>query len=88
MALRKKDEAEIKLGEKYRDTVTGFEGVAVGRFEYLHGCTRIALQANVNGDIKDYSFDAPALVAVKDEQAFTSKKTGGPRPSPAARPTR
>lgn len=88
MSLRKRDEADIKLGEKYRDQTTGFEGVAVGRHEYLHGCTRITLQALQAGEIKEFSFDAPALVAVETEQQFSSKRTGGPRPTPAARSTR
>jgi hypothetical protein len=87
MGLRKKDETEIKLGEKYRDTTSGFEGTAVGRHEYLHGCTRITLQTLKDGDLKEFSFDAPALVAVETQQAFTSKRTGGPRPTPGARTT-
>lgn len=83
--MTKKDEAEIKLGEKYRDGTTGFEGTAVGRHEYLHGCTRITLQALKDGDIKEFSFDAPALIAVETRQEFTSRRTGGPRPTPGAR---
>lgn len=84
---RMKDESEIKLGERYRDTITGFEGVAVGRHEYLHGCTRITLQELTGGDIKEFSFDAPALEAVESRDRFASDRTGGPRPTPAARPT-
>lgn len=83
-----KDEAEIKLGDKYRDTISGFEGTAIARHEYIHGCTRITLQAAAQGgEIKEYSFDAPALEAVDGPQTFTSQRTGGPRPTPAARPT-
>lgn len=87
MGLRKKDESQIKLGEKYRDTTTGFEGVAIGKHEYLHGCTRVTLQALSGGDIKEFSFDAPALVEVETQEQITSKRTGGPRPTPGARPT-
>lgn len=64
MFLRRKgvmDEKKIKLGNKYRDTITGFEGTATGKHEYIHGCTRITLSALSGGDIKECSFDAPAL---------------------------
>jgi hypothetical protein len=85
---RKKDEAEIRLGEKYRDVVTGFEGTAVGRHEYLHGCTRITLQTMKDSDVKEYTFDAPSIVPVAEpEVAFTSSRTGGPRSTPSARST-
>ena len=85
-----KNESEIQLGEQYRDTVTGFEGTAVGRHQYLHGCERITLQAMTEGgDIKEYSFDTPALAEVgKDGAGFTSERTGGPRSAPPSRPTR
>jgi hypothetical protein len=88
MDIPKKDESQIVLGERYRDSITGFTGVAVARHEYIHGCTRVSLHAMEGGDIKEFSFDAPALVAVKNEQQFTSKRTGGPGISPKARPTR
>lgn len=87
--MSQKDESEIQLGEKYRDTVTGFEGTAIGRHQYLHGCERITLQSLEGGDIKEYSFDAPSLVEVgKDGAGFSSERTGGPRSTPPSRPTR
>ena len=78
------DESQIELGTKYRDRVTGFEGTAVARHSYLHGCTRITLQAMQDGDLKEYTFDAPSLQAL-DGKAFTSRRTGGDRPAPARR---
>ena len=81
------DEYEIQLGDEYRDTITGFVGIAIGRHEYIHGCTRITLQKAKDGDIKEYSFDAPALEATKPRKKVTSKRTGGPRNTPPARPT-
>lgn len=33
----------INLGAKYRDSLTGLEGVAVARVEYLTGCVQIGL---------------------------------------------
>lgn len=81
------DESKIKLGERYRDSITGFEGIAISIHTYIHGCTRVALQTLKDGDIKDFAFDAPALVEIKTEKTVTSKRTGGPRPIPGARRT-
>ncbi len=35
---------KIKLGQKVRDTITGMEGTAVARTEFMYGCVRIAVQ--------------------------------------------
>lgn len=34
----------VKVGDKVRDRVTGFKGVAVCRTEWLNGCVRIGVQ--------------------------------------------
>ena len=82
------DESQIKLGDEYRDTITGFAGIAVATHHYLHGCTRVTLQTLAGDDIKEFNFDAPALIATKKpEEKITSKKTGGPRSVPGPRPT-
>lgn len=31
---------EIKLGQTVKDTITGFEGIVIGRATYLTGCTQ------------------------------------------------
>lgn len=31
----------IQLGQKVKDVITGFEGLTVGRAEYLTGCTQV-----------------------------------------------
>ncbi len=33
----------IELGDKVRDTVTGFTGIAIGRAKWLYGCDRIVV---------------------------------------------
>lgn len=38
----------IELGQKVRDVVTGFEGVATSRVEYLNGCVQYAVAPVVN----------------------------------------
>ena len=35
----------VNLGDKVRDAVTGFEGIATSRHSYLTGCDRIGVQA-------------------------------------------
>ena len=34
----------IALGSRVRDIITGVKGVAIGRTEWLYGCTRIAVE--------------------------------------------
>lgn len=34
----------MELGDKVRDEMTGFEGIAVSRTEYLFGCVSIGVQ--------------------------------------------
>lgn len=63
------------LGHRYRDTVTGYEGVATGCYHYLHGCTRVGLQIlDRDGNPANNTFDFPSLVLVE----------GAPRVQPAA----
>jgi len=40
----------IQLGQKAKDTLTGFGGVVTGRVEYLTGCAQYLLQPKVKGD--------------------------------------
>jgi hypothetical protein len=35
----------IALGDLVKDQITGFEGVAVGRTEWIFGCTRYGVEA-------------------------------------------
>ena len=37
--------SRIKLGDKVRDTVTGFEGIATGRSETLHASNMLRVEA-------------------------------------------
>lgn len=76
---------KINLGDKVKDTVTGFKGIAVGRTVWLHGCSRIVVQPE--GLTKDgklfetQSFDEPQLVVITSaKKKEGTHKTGGPRP--------
>ena len=66
----------ITLGQRYRDAISGFEGVATARYEYLYGCIRICLE----GEAKD----GKTTELVFDEQRLTGTPkatSGGPRDS-------
>ena len=42
---------KVELGKKYKDVVTGYEGVAVARCEYLHATPRVMLRTLVGGGV-------------------------------------
>lgn len=48
----------IKLGERYRDRVSGLEGIAVCETRYMNNCVRIGLQPPVdkNGKMPDWAY--------------------------------
>ena len=59
----------IQLGGRVKDKVSGFEGIAVARTEWLYGCIRIEVQAKVkkNGEIEDARmFDEGSPQATQD----------------------
>jgi len=75
-----KFESTVTMGDKVTDNLTGFKGVAVGRFTFLNGCIRIEVASKTLKDGK------PVEPEVFDEQRLTGKiseqKPGGPRPGP------
>lgn len=73
-----------KLGEKARDTVSGWVGVATARYEYLNGCVRWEIAAHdKDGYPKAFVFDEQQLERVEAEPIVRAKRrfTGGPRDS-------
>lgn len=84
----------IELGDKVKDTVTGFTGIAVAKTTWLHGCDRIVIQPDtLDKDKKvqeNAAFDAPQVVVVKKAVVASTPKTaparsrGGPRDDKAA----
>ena len=41
-------ETEIKLGDKVRDKLTGFEGFVNAKAEYIYGCVQFEVQPLVD----------------------------------------
>ena len=76
----------VALGSKYRDTLTGVEGTATARTEFLYGCVRVALEWGKDGEMKCDWFDEQRLVTVfGGKQVETSATTGGPQSAPPSR---
>jgi len=79
-----KENNMVNLGDKVKDPVTGFTGIAISRHFYLNGCDRITVQPKIGKDMKNpgsITFDEPQLQILK-KNAITIKQatklTGGP----------
>jgi hypothetical protein len=72
----------IELGNKVRDTLTGFAGIAVGRTAWLYGCARIAIEPTKLG--KD---GKPGELQWFDEQRVEVVARTKPRVSADSRAT-
>ena len=77
----------VKLGDKVKDEVTGFEGVATAATEFLQGCRRISITSQDLHDgkpIDSHWFDEPQITIVKKAVVKAEvvdegeQKTGGP----------
>lgn len=71
----------IELGRRYRDDVTGFEGVATSRYEALEGYTHVVLNPKIGKDgklISTQSFDEARLIDVETKTKPGTKAPSGP----------
>lgn len=76
----------VKLGDRVRDLITGFEGIVVARCEWLYGCVRLTVQPEKLKDGKQLetaTFDEPQLkvmkVGVVEHMKPSLAPTYGPR---------
>lgn len=71
----------IVLGETYRDTQTGYEGVATAVYFYQYGCERVELESfdKKRNELKTVNFDVPRVQHVGTGRQITSTRTGGPQ---------
>lgn len=89
----------VELGDRVKDKVTGFTGIAIGRTDWLYGCTRISVLPEHLHDgkpIDAHSFDEPQLEILARGVISTPKSgptplvdvtaPGGPRPEPTRQP--
>lgn len=87
---------EPELGDKVKDVVTGFAGIAGARIKYLHGCDRIGIEPtklDKDGNPQEMRFFDLDRVEVEKRgeiprashakpQAAAPRKPGGPRNDP------
>lgn len=83
----------ITLGQKVRCKLTGIEGIATSRCEFLYGCVRVGVQgkANKEGKAPDVQYiDEPQLAVIGKGVSVGEDYRHGPRPAPtrAADPKR
>ena len=73
---------KIELGQKVRDTISDFMGIAVARTQWISGCDRITVQPKLDKDGKlpeAMNFDEPMLEVIGEKiAAKTDKANGGP----------
>jgi hypothetical protein len=76
----------INLGDKVKDTVTGFEGIVTCKTTWLNGCTRVGIQSDVLQDGKPIEvqwIDEPQLRVIESQKvSLGPRDTGGPIPTP------
>jgi len=79
----------MKLGDRVKDTLTGFEGILVGKTEWLYGCIRVSIEPTELKDGKRIEpdwFDEQRVVRVKKSKPSISADsvatTGGPQKDP------
>jgi hypothetical protein len=71
---------KIVLGNKVKDKVTGFTGIAICKCLYLNGCIQFHVSPKVDrkGDLRcDEWFDEQQLVYVAKGLVVEPKPTGG-----------
>lgn len=88
--LREKDKMdEIKLGNEYKDVISGFVGIAVAKTEWINGCNRVTLSPKLDkdGKIQDSCcFDVEQLEATGNAVDIKPKDVGGEREVPKREP--
>lgn len=73
---------EIKLGNKARCIVTGFEGIVTGDCLYLNGCRQLCLKPKMNkeGKLEEGIWVDIGQIEYVDKGIYIeSKETGGPQ---------
>lgn len=63
--MTRRRRSAIRLGDKVRDRVSGWEGIAVARYQYLNGCVRYSVAgADKESKPDEYVFDTQQLEVV------------------------
>jgi hypothetical protein len=80
--------AKIKLGDRVKDNITGFQGIVTAKTDWKNGCTRFGIQSEKLHDGKPIEvewFDEDQCSIVLEDAAPNGKREerrGGPRQDP------
>lgn len=77
--------ANLVLGCKAKDRISGFTGVVVAITEWLNGCQRVTIQPEELKDgkpIENHTFDAEQIEVVVEIKQPERQPHGGPSISP------
>ncbi len=76
---------KIEMGDKVKDLISGFEGIATGRSEWLYGCTRITVtpqDLHEGKPVEAQWFDEEQLEVVA-RNVITGYRPAEDKPGPA-----
>ncbi len=78
---------KVKLGDKARDTVTGYQGTVIAKTEWMNGCHRVTIQAeglkDDGGAKESHHCDVQQVELVEENKTPARKLSGGPMPNPS-----
>jgi len=78
----------VKLGNKYKDSISGFSGIATARTIYLTGCIRVCLEPNKldkEGFPTEAWFDEMMLKTTSGKKVVSESPPAGPSKTPVSR---
>lgn len=78
---KKEPEFKFNLGDKVRDTITGFTGIVTLRSQWLNNCNTYGVQPTALKDgapQERQHFDEPQLELLDEKVVTESRITGGP----------
>lgn len=77
---------ETKLGVTAKDTITGFEGVVLGRCEYVTGCNQVLIQPKLDSEqkfVESRWFDEDRIEVTEQKPVVLNVKApGSDKPAP------
>jgi len=77
------DSKDVVLGQRYKDPISGWEGIATSFHSYVYGCRRVTVSGvDENGKPDEFTFDEPQLVWTGSGHPATTAQlaqNGGPR---------
>jgi hypothetical protein len=81
----------VKLGDKVKHMITGFEGIAIGITSYLSGCDQVGIRPqglHEGKPVNVYWFDVTLVEVIEPDKVRPTKTMkedpGGPQPTPSS----